>query len=270
VTASGTRTELIDGLLARRAAAGAAYFGAHEEALARLCHRMAERFARGGRLVALGRSPAARSDVRHVTVEFVHPVIVGKRALPAIGLAAEGGALDAQAALVVEAGDIAIAFEAAEPQTTSALALARERGALTVAFAPAGAEWNEREFGLSGLITNLGRLNGIDEVAKLYRTCDIGFVYMLSKHPSYQPFEFMASGMATVTNNNEDNLWFLQDGTNCLIAEPSAAAMAEKIGWLIEDPKLLAKIQEGGYKSVTTDWQRQIDLVWNDISKSAR
>ena len=54
--------------------------------IARLCHRMAERFARGGRLIALGSSPAARSDVRHVAVEFVHPVIVGKRALPAIGL----------------------------------------------------------------------------------------------------------------------------------------------------------------------------------------
>ena len=40
--------------------------------------------------------PAARSDVRHVTVEFVHPVIVGKRALPAIGLAREGGPLGAQ------------------------------------------------------------------------------------------------------------------------------------------------------------------------------
>ena len=58
-----------------------------------LCHRMAERFARGGRLIAFGRSPAARSDARHVAVEFVHPVIVGKRALPAIGLAAEGGSL---------------------------------------------------------------------------------------------------------------------------------------------------------------------------------
>ena len=45
---------------------------------------MAERFARGGRLIALGSSPAARSDARHVAVEFVHPVIVGKRALPAI------------------------------------------------------------------------------------------------------------------------------------------------------------------------------------------
>ena len=52
---------------------------------------MAERFARGGRLIALGHSPVARSDARHVAVEFVHPVIVGKRALPAIGLAGEGG-----------------------------------------------------------------------------------------------------------------------------------------------------------------------------------
>ena len=59
------------------------FFAAEAERLARLCHRMAERFARGGRLVAFGVSPSARSDARHVAVEFVHPVIVGKRALPA-------------------------------------------------------------------------------------------------------------------------------------------------------------------------------------------
>ena len=46
------------------------------------------------------------------SVEFVHPVIVGKRALPAIGLAAEGGALDEQVALLVRADDIAMAFGA--------------------------------------------------------------------------------------------------------------------------------------------------------------
>ena len=60
----------------------------------------------------LGASPAARSDARHVAVEFVHPVIVGKRALPAIGLAAEGGPLAAQLALLAEPDDIVIAFEA--------------------------------------------------------------------------------------------------------------------------------------------------------------
>ena len=41
--------------------------------------------------MAFGASPADRSDARHVAVEFVHPVIVGKRALPALGLAGEGG-----------------------------------------------------------------------------------------------------------------------------------------------------------------------------------
>jgi glycosyltransferase involved in cell wall biosynthesis len=132
----------------------------------------------------------------------------------------------------------------------------------------AGSDWKEGRFDLKGMITNMGLLKSLKEVGDLYRSCDIGFVYMLSKHPSYQPFEFMATGVATVTNNNEDNLWFLKDGTNCLIAEPSPAAMAEKVGWLIDDAKLRAKIQQGGFDTVSTNWQKQIDIVWNDIIKS--
>ena len=83
----------LDALVRERAEAGERFFAAEAERIARLCHRMAERFARGGRLLALGRTPAARSDARHVAVEFVHPVIVGKRALPALALAGEGGPL---------------------------------------------------------------------------------------------------------------------------------------------------------------------------------
>jgi D-sedoheptulose 7-phosphate isomerase len=131
-------------LLARRSDANRAFFEAEADGLARCCHRMAERFARGGRLVALGRSPIARSDVRHVAVEFVHPVIVGKRALPAIGLAAEGGGLPAQVDVVAEADDIAIAYGADEDgsgETVEALERARQRGCLTIAFAPVGADW---------------------------------------------------------------------------------------------------------------------------------
>src|SRR5919204_854479 len=77
----------VEELLERRTVANAQLFESDAERLARLCHRMAERFARGGRLIAFGASPAARSDVRPVAVEFVHPVIVGKRALPALALA---------------------------------------------------------------------------------------------------------------------------------------------------------------------------------------
>jgi D-sedoheptulose 7-phosphate isomerase len=96
-----------------RAEAGARFFDAEAERIARLCHAMAERFAAGGRLIAAGASPSARSDARHVAVEFVHPVIVGKRALPAIGLAGEGGPIAEQLALTVEPGDIVMLFEGA-------------------------------------------------------------------------------------------------------------------------------------------------------------
>jgi D-sedoheptulose 7-phosphate isomerase len=135
--------DVVERALDDRTRANRAFFEAEAERLARLCHRMAERFARGGRLIAFGRSPAARSDVRHVAVEFVHPVIVGKRALPAIGLAGEGGRLAEQVALVAEPDDIAIGFGAGEDggEAAEAIRLARERGCLTLAFAPAGAEW---------------------------------------------------------------------------------------------------------------------------------
>ena len=76
----------LEGLLESRTRANERFFAAEAGRIARLCHAMAERFGRGGRLIAVGGSPGARSDARHVAVEFVHPVIVGKRALPAIAL----------------------------------------------------------------------------------------------------------------------------------------------------------------------------------------
>jgi D-sedoheptulose 7-phosphate isomerase len=140
---SGAGAALVQPLLEQRTEANARFFGQEAERLAQLCHLMAERFARGGRLIALGRSPAARSDARHVAVEFVHPVIVGKRALPAIGLAAEGGELDRQLDLLARSEDIAIAFGAEDDggEARRALALARARGCLTIGFSASSAEW---------------------------------------------------------------------------------------------------------------------------------
>jgi D-sedoheptulose 7-phosphate isomerase len=58
------------------------------EAVARACHAMALRFHGGGKLVVFGNGGPS-TDAQHVAVEFVHPVIVGKRALPAISLTAD-------------------------------------------------------------------------------------------------------------------------------------------------------------------------------------
>jgi D-sedoheptulose 7-phosphate isomerase len=65
-----------------RTRANQAFFTAESSRLAALCDEMALRFLRGGRLLAVGEE----SDARHIAVEFVHPVIVGKRALPALAL----------------------------------------------------------------------------------------------------------------------------------------------------------------------------------------
>jgi D-sedoheptulose 7-phosphate isomerase len=150
VTAGDRLGGRLDDLRRRRTAANERFFSDEAERVARLCHLMAERFARGGRLVALGVTPSARSDARHVAVEFVHPVIVGKRALPAIALSREGGPLIRQVDLVCEPDDVAIAFGAdagdeewsAEAAATSeALRIAADRGCLAIAFSDVGVEW---------------------------------------------------------------------------------------------------------------------------------
>jgi D-sedoheptulose 7-phosphate isomerase len=60
--------------------------------VAAACHAMATRFHRGGKLVCFG-SGVPSTDAQHIAVEFVHPVIVGKRALPAISLTGDVASL---------------------------------------------------------------------------------------------------------------------------------------------------------------------------------
>jgi D-sedoheptulose 7-phosphate isomerase len=116
-------------------------------AVAATCHAMAVRFHQGGKLVVFG-TGAESTDALHVAVEFVHPVIVGKRALPAIsltadvatvtGLAADGG-MDGifahQIALLAEPADIAlgIAADSTSPSVLRGLEAAKQMGLLTVA-----------------------------------------------------------------------------------------------------------------------------------------
>src|ERR1700739_476979 len=61
------------------------FFAGEAHRLAEACREMSDRFLKGGRLLVFGRGPYA-TDAQHVSVEFVHPIIVGKRALPALDL----------------------------------------------------------------------------------------------------------------------------------------------------------------------------------------
>jgi D-sedoheptulose 7-phosphate isomerase len=66
--------------------AGDAFFAVRAPELASACWGMARRFHHGGRLLIHGDAGAAFSDAQHNAVEFIHPVLVGKRALPAIAI----------------------------------------------------------------------------------------------------------------------------------------------------------------------------------------
>jgi D-sedoheptulose 7-phosphate isomerase len=105
------------------------FFALEANRLAEACREMSERFLRGGRLLAFGRGPYA-TDAQHVSVEFVHPVIVGKRALPALDLSA---AFEPWLKTIVEEDDIVMGFGPPEGdhEVWAALGVARRCGAMT-------------------------------------------------------------------------------------------------------------------------------------------
>jgi len=116
-------------------------------AVASACHAMAQRFHLGGKLGTFGTGESS-TDAQHVAVEFVHPVIVGKRALPAISLATDVAtvtgvaARDGMAAVfahqiryLAEPEDIALGIcsDGNCPSVLAGLEAARAGGLLTVA-----------------------------------------------------------------------------------------------------------------------------------------
>lgn len=132
--AAARGVDRVDALLAARVEANGRYLAAEADRLARCCHAMAERFARGGRLLAFAADAVSASDARHVAVEFVHPVIVGKRALPALALDPR------EVALLARPDDVAIAYGSGTA-IEAAVRDAERAGCLTVAFTPVGATW---------------------------------------------------------------------------------------------------------------------------------
>jgi D-sedoheptulose 7-phosphate isomerase len=121
----------------------------HAGDVAHACHAMAVRFHRGGRLFVFGNGTSS-SDAQHVAVEFVHPVIVGKRALPALALTSDVASLTGiavrsgwaqvfahQLRFLAASADIALGLspDGRCVNVVRGLAVAREMGMLTVAMA---------------------------------------------------------------------------------------------------------------------------------------
>lgn len=97
----------------------------------------ARRFAAGATLWCV--SPAWPEHARHVTVEFVHPVIVGTRALPAVSVAGPDHAASIRE--MVRPGDVVLVISTAADSVAADLVLrASAWGATTVWLASGGEE----------------------------------------------------------------------------------------------------------------------------------
>src|SRR5579872_209224 len=125
------------------------FFAAEAGRIAEACWAMARRFHQGGRLLAFGNGAWA-TDAQHVAVEFVHPVIVGKRALPALALTNDSATLSGlmagasedmpfarQIQVLARPQDIALGFsqDGNSANVAAALTLAHRMGLLTLGLA---------------------------------------------------------------------------------------------------------------------------------------
>ena len=122
------------------------FFAGEAGRIAEACLAMARRFHQGGRLLAFGNGPFA-TDAQHISVEFVHPVIVGKRALPSLALTNDSAGLSAVNAVgggvafarllttLAQPVDIAVGFspDGQCANVLEALRSAQQMGLLTLA-----------------------------------------------------------------------------------------------------------------------------------------
>lgn len=131
----------------------------------------------------------------------------------------------------------------------------------------AGEDWSPGMYGAADVLENVGMLESLDHVAELYRSCHIGLVFMLSRHPSYQPLEFMASGMATVSNENPYTDWLLRHEQTALTAPPIPALIAAQIERLVTDPVLRERLVQAGLEEAgAADWESEFERVWLTVA----
>ncbi|TAA44350.1 glycosyltransferase family 1 protein [Pseudoxanthomonas winnipegensis] len=126
----------------------------------------------------------------------------------------------------------------------------------------AGTGWNPADYGLQDVVESIGMLP-YRETANLYRSCHVGFVMMMTKHPSYLPFELMACGTTVVTNYNEANTWLLRDGSNCLLAPPSASCLAQTLIFALENHQQLQSIRDVASEEIQSmpNWDQSLERV---------
>jgi O-antigen biosynthesis protein len=138
--------------------------------------------------------------------------------------------------------------------------MVKKRMGKKVLLVTAGADWDVRDYGLDGVVHNLGILP-YAATGALYRACDAGVVLMMTRHPSYLPLELMACGALVITNKNADTTWLLQDNENCLLADLSASSIAERIEEGLRNTTLRHTLTANASDLINSSYSRWDDSI---------
>jgi D-sedoheptulose 7-phosphate isomerase len=125
------------------------FFAAHQDAILAAALALAKAFQHGHRLLVCGNGGSA-TDAQHIAVEFMHPITVGRRALPATCLAGDMAMVTAvandvgfaevfarQVIALGNAGDVlwGLSTSGNSENLLHAFETARRRGLVTIGFA---------------------------------------------------------------------------------------------------------------------------------------
>jgi glycosyltransferase involved in cell wall biosynthesis len=126
------------------------------------------------------------------------------------------------------------------------------------------------ELCLFGIEPDLGERHGARyvtapsdaEVNELFNAATI--FLQTSRHEGFAlpPLEAMATGAAVICTDAHGNRDFCVDGVNCLMPEPTVAAVRSAIERLLADPALRARLGEAGIRTARDyAWERRIDAL---------
>lgn len=237
------------------------FFDSHAEDIARAARAVAERLSAGGSIYAFGRGAYA-TDAAHVAVEFVHPVLVGKPALPASDVSLS---FETSLPVIVGAHDVVVGFgpPQSDPDVDRALAGARAAGAYTIALGGADADFvvraaSDDEHVHQEIVEITGHM--LYESVHVFlehrhRESDAGasaflYPFLGGEQPSRE--DLTASVVASITQKAAD-----AQALRERVASEEAAVIANAVAAIVEELRAggrLLLFGNGGSATDATDW----------------
>ena len=133
----------------------------------------------------------------------------------------------------------------------------------------AGEDWSPGQYGVADVLENRGQLEDLDEVAALYRSCDVGIALHAHAPPLLPAARVHGErGGHGVQPQPPHGVAAAPRGERPA-RRPVPARVAEQVARLVEDPGLRERLAVAGRAEVAgRSWEDELERVWGAMTKS--